>query len=94
MAEKTTVTLTKPLMRGKSEIKDVELREPTAGELRGLKLVDLLNLDINALVTLIPRISTPALTADELRGLSFAQITQLGGGIADFLADAAPSPQA
>lgn len=35
----------------------VEIREPTAGELRGIKLLDVLQLDAGAHAELIPRIT-------------------------------------
>jgi len=84
----STVQLSKPVTRGETEITSVTLREPRAGELRGLKLTDIVQLDVTALITLVPRISDPALTPDEVAGLSPRDFTQLGGAVVGFFAPA------
>lgn len=63
-----TVTLSRPLKRGDDEIKTVELREPSAGELRNLDNFDVLRMNVTAHRTLVPRISN--LTANEFDMLS------------------------
>jgi len=40
-----------PLKRGETEIKSVELIKPTAGSLRGVRLADLCQSDVDALLT-------------------------------------------
>lgn len=40
-----------------SDGREIELREPMAGELRGIKLLDVLQLDVSAHAELVPRIS-------------------------------------
>ncbi|MCX4116976.1 phage tail assembly protein [Aeromonas rivuli] len=57
------VTLSRPVKRGEAEISTVELREPSAGELRGLDNFDVLRMNVGAHRTLIPRISN--ITANE-----------------------------
>lgn len=42
------------------------LRKPLAGELRGLKLVDVMRFDMASHIVLLPRITEPALMPDEL----------------------------
>ena len=79
------VTLDTPIKRGKEEIKEITLRKPKSGELRGLALADVLNMDVNALNTLLPRISSPMITKDEAQNLDPADLVQLGGEIAGFL---------
>ncbi|MBK1725726.1 phage tail assembly protein [Halorhodospira neutriphila] len=71
-----TVTLGTPIQRGDQEIDTVQLRQPTAGELRGLNLVDVVQLEAGALITLLPRITDPGLTDAEVAGL----------GVTDFMA--------
>jgi len=80
-----TIELDTPLKRGNKTIKDITLRRPKAGELRGLSMTDLLNLDVNATITLLPRISQPALTEAELRDMDASEIANLGGAVVDFL---------
>tara|TARA_R110002012_G_scaffold321621_2_gene550171 strand:- start:11398 stop:11748 length:351 start_codon:yes stop_codon:yes gene_type:complete len=80
-----TVTLDTPLMRGKTEVTEIQFRKPNAGELRGVSLTDLLQMQTDALVTVIPRISLPSLTATEVRTMDVADLVQCGGEIISFL---------
>lgn len=80
-----TVTLDQIITRGKETITAVTLRKPKAGELRGLALSDILNLDVNAISTLLPRISSPIITKDEVLNMDPADLVQIGGEIAGFL---------
>ena len=65
-----TLTLSKAVTRDGKPVTAITLREPSAGELRGIKLFDLVQGDTGALIDLLPRISTPALTKQEALGLS------------------------
>lgn len=65
--ETRTAPLKNPIKRGEKEIKQVELREPGAGELRGLDNFSVLRMDVNAHRTLVPRISN--ITANEFDAL-------------------------
>ena len=80
-----TITLETPLKRGDQAITSISLRKPAAGELRGIALADLLRLDVAALITVLPRITTPTLTADEALRLDPADLTACGLEIASFL---------
>lgn len=79
------VTLDTPIQRGKDTITEVTLRKPKSGELRGLALADVLNMDVNALSTLLPRITQPIITKDDVQNLDPADLVQLGGEVAGFL---------
>jgi len=85
MSKSNTITLDQPIKRGDSEITEVELRKPVSGELRGLNLTDLLQMDVNALQRVLPRISTPTLTDAEVAALDPADLMQLGAVVAGFL---------
>lgn len=61
-----TLTLKSPIIRDSQEIHEVELREPRAGDLRGIKLLDLFQSDPAAVIELLPRISTPTLYKHEV----------------------------
>ncbi len=78
------VTLDQPVVRGKDSVKEITLRKPKSGELRGLSLSDLLNLDVNAITTLLPRISSPMITKDEVPEMDPADLVQIGGEISNF----------
>lgn len=80
-----TVTLDTPITRGETKIEAVTLRKPSAGELRGTSLQDLVNLDVNALSKVLPRISNPTLTEAEVARMDPADLVQLGATFAGFL---------
>ncbi len=86
MTHQTVVTLDTPLKRGEQTIRMIELRKPRAGELRGVSLFDLMRMDVAALQTVLPRISTPALTAHDVNQLEPADLFQLAAEVAAFLA--------
>lgn len=80
-----SVTLDRPLKRDTQTIDTLTLREPASGELRGLSLTDLLNLDVDALQTLLPRITQPSITKQEVAKLAPSDLVQLGAKVANFL---------
>ncbi|EJO59507.1 hypothetical protein FEP39_00566 [Burkholderia multivorans] len=80
-----TYELDTPIVRGSQTITSVTLRKPNAGELRGVSLSDLVNLDVAALSKVLPRISTPTLTDRDVFNLDPADLVQLGGIFSGFL---------
>ncbi|MCK0744120.1 phage tail assembly protein [Chromohalobacter nigrandesensis] len=80
-----TVELDTPIQRGEQIIDSITLRKPSAGELRGVNLADVLQMQTDALIKLIPRLSTPSLTDKEAGRLDPADLVQCGGEIAGFL---------
>lgn len=81
-----TVELDTPIVRGNTTITTLNLRKPTAGELRGVKLMDLANMDVSALVTVLPRITIPSILKQEVEKMDPADLTELGTEVALFLA--------
>lgn len=90
------INLDTPIVRGELTIDVVEVRKPKSGALRGLSLSALLNLDYGALETLLPRITNPILSKQDVAELDPSDLTQLGSEVMDFLlpkdAKAALSP--
>jgi hypothetical protein len=80
-----TVILDTAIQRGKSQIDSLTLRKPCSGELRGVHLVDLLNLDVAALLKVLPRITSPSITATEAAGMDPADLLACGNKVAHFL---------
>jgi hypothetical protein len=80
-----TVTLDTPIKRGEQTIDKVTLRKPSSGELRGTSLSALVNLDVEALQKVLPRITSPMLTEADVARLDPADLVQLGGMFAGFL---------
>lgn len=80
-----TITLDEPLKRGEQTITSVSVRKPASGELRGVALSDLLNLEVNAVIKILPRVTSPSLTEQEVARLDPADLVQLGSKVAGFL---------
>lgn len=79
-----TVTLDYPIQRGEQVISAVKLRKPNAGELRGIKLADLLQIDVSAMAALLPRITEPTLTTADVNKLDPADLVAIGTLAAGF----------
>lgn len=79
------ITLETPIKRGETIIDSIELRRPGAGELRGLKLADVLQLDVDAAIKLLPRITSPALISEEVARMDPADLLQCASKVAGFL---------
>lgn len=80
-----TVELETPIKRGDTEIKQVDVIKPTAGSLRGVRLADLCQSDVDALLTVLPRITSPSLTKPECNNLDPVDLISLGGKVIGFL---------
>lgn len=80
------ITLDNPIVRDGQKIEQITVRKPVSGELRGVSLVDLAQMEVSALQKVLPRITTPALTAVDLNNMDPADLTQLGITVAGFLA--------
>lgn len=80
----TTITLQTPIQRGTTTIAEINLRKPTAGELRGLSMAELLRMEVGAVCALLPRISQPTLTPAEVNSLDPADLFELGTEAASF----------
>lgn len=78
------IILDEPLARGDQTLTEVTLRRPASGELRGLNLQDVMSLDVAALQKLLPRITTPALTEQDIANLTPADLLEIGSETAAF----------
>lgn len=87
MSKDYTVPLTAPIVRGKSSITEVAITPvlKQAGSLRGLKAYDVLTSNYDALAILLPRVTAPALTADEIARMDTWDFCQLANAVVDFL---------
>ncbi|MBC7907026.1 MAG: phage tail assembly protein [Rhodospirillaceae bacterium] len=80
-----TITLTKPLKRGEETITEIVLREPEgAGELRGIKLIDVQQGDVATILLLTKRLTTTPLSQDEINRIGPADLCKLTSEITDF----------
>ena len=78
------VILDTPITRGTDEIKEIELREPKGGDLRGLSLIDLSRGDMDSLLILVPRISSPFLTKTDMEGMTAPDLAEMMRVLRDF----------
>ena len=85
LPDDNTVILDTPIRRGNNTIDSITLRKPNSGELRGVSLAELLNMDVASLLKVLPRISTPTLTAVELASMDPADLFILGNKVSGFL---------
>lgn len=80
-----TVTLDTPIVRGSQTITEILLRKPNSGALRGVSLVELLQMDVLSLRKVLPRITTPSLTDHELGNMDPADLFACGKEVSAFL---------
>ncbi|QXH77430.1 phage tail assembly protein [Pseudomonas salmasensis] len=85
LADDNTVVLDTPIRRGTTTIDSITLRKPNSGELRGVSLSELLQLDVNSLIKVLPRLSTPSLTSIEVTSMDPADLVALSLKITGFL---------
>nr|MDT0527341.1 phage tail assembly protein [Streptomyces sp. DSM 41633] len=64
-----TVPLDHPLTRGDQKIDKLQLRKPTAGDMRGLSLARLGAMEVDEMRKLLPRITMPPLTDAEVMSI-------------------------
>lgn len=84
MPDTRTIKLEQPIKRGEQEFTSVSIRKPASGELRGLSLMQLSQLDYATLETLIPRISDPRLDKAEVQQLDPADFMAIGAEVMEF----------
>ncbi|CAM3415689.1 hypothetical protein GCM10016272_01630 [Psychrobacter glaciei] len=81
-----TVEFDNPIIRGNLTIAEVNINKPKTGALRGLSLADLLKLDVDTVIKLVPRVSTPPLTENEVAALDPADFLSISTAVVGFFA--------
>lgn len=79
------VELDTPILRGKTEITSVTVRKPQSGALRGTRLQALMDMDVNAMMVVLTRVTSPALTAQEINEMDPADLLSLSVEVVSFL---------
>lgn len=87
-----TVTLETPLVRGEQSISTLTLTKPKSGNLRGVSLADLLKLDVDTIIKVVPRISSPSLTEHEVAELDPADLVKVSTAVVGFFVPASEKP--
>ncbi|EHD23651.1 MULTISPECIES: hypothetical protein [Brenneria] len=90
-----TIALTASIKRKSGDVNQVEITDAIkqAGSLRGLRLGDVINLDFDAVSTLLTRVTAPALTLPEIASLPTSDFVRLNEALVPFLAPQAPAEQ-
>ena len=91
MTKIALVTLDQPIVRGETSIPTLQIRKPGPGELRGLSLRTLCEADADAMLALLPRITMPPLTDDEVAALDLADFVECCNQVAGFLPQRGPN---
>lgn len=87
MSSKTAkVRLDEPVKLGGADVVEFTVTAPRAGQLRGVKVAEILMMDASAHIRLIPRIAKPILTEADVAALSAADLTAFMSAIVPFFA--------
>ncbi|HDT5144862.1 TPA: phage tail assembly protein [Klebsiella michiganensis] len=85
MSKENVVILDKPLKRADQEIKEITLLKPQAGTLRGVSLAAVANSEVDALIKVLPRMTLPSMTEQEVAALDLPDLVALAGKVVGFL---------
>lgn len=80
-----TIDLDEPIMMGETKITQLVIRKPNVRALQGVKIADLLQGDVSAICTVLPKVSSPTLTKQQIEQLEPADLAQIGGVMMTFL---------
>ncbi|HDR1103016.1 TPA: phage tail assembly protein [Pasteurella multocida] len=79
------IALSVAIQRGDQEIKEVQVLKPTVPALKGLKMFDVLQVDVNAMEILLPRITVPKLHKSDFAQMAVEDFTELATAAVSFL---------
>lgn len=84
-----TITLTTPIVRGDTTISEITVNKPKVGALRGLSLADVVKMETDTMLKLIPRVTIPALAEHEVSDMDLPDYTAVTTEIINFFAPTA-----
>jgi len=85
-ADPNTVTLSEPPTVDGKKVTKVTLRKPNSGELRGLNLANIMQMDVSTMIRLLPRITTPPLDEAQVAALPPEDLMDLASRTVVFFA--------
>lgn len=80
-----TVQLEQPIQFGGDTITEITIRKPNVKALSGVSLQAIYQHDVNALIKVLPRVTTPPLTSQQVMDLDPVDFAELGGHLVTFL---------
>lgn len=82
------ILLEEPIIRGTGDaaqkIESIQIRNPGAGELRGINLESLVHMNVDDIITILPRISVPPISDLEAANLSGGDLIDVGYELTSF----------
>lgn len=78
------ITLDVPIQRGETSIEKLTLHKPNAGALRGVSVRAVLDMDVDTIIKVVPRVSDPKITDQEAARLDLADLAQAGLVLSSF----------
>nr|DAN41982.1 MAG TPA: tail assembly chaperone [Caudoviricetes sp.] len=79
------ITLSAPILRGDKQISEITVNKPTVPALKGLKMFDVLQMDVDALQVLLPRVTQPVLHKSDFATMEVVDFTELSAVAVGFL---------
>lgn len=81
-----TIALKHPIPYGEKALEELTLRKPMAGDLRGVKLRGIHDMDVDTVLTVTTKITTTPVTIGQLAALDPADLLALTEAVSDFFA--------
>lgn len=78
------ISLSKPLVFGDAKIEQLTLRRPSAGDLRGIKVQGIIDMDVNTILALLPRISLTPLAPSTVADIDPADLVSVCEALSGF----------
>lgn len=79
------IELDEPIKRGDTEITSVTIRKPNSGALRGVRLQALMEMDVNSMTEVLPRLTDPSLTKPEIGAMPPGDLLNMSIEVVNFL---------
>ena len=79
-----TIQLSRPIQQGDQTVDEIKLRDPKAGDMMGIKLSQVMNMDAAHCLPLLERINDNGLMQADLLGLHCFDLAELMGQLVDF----------
>lgn len=84
--DSNTVTLDQPIKRGDQMITAITVVPPSgSGALRGTRISELMQMNVDAMAVVLPRVTSPTLTQQDVYALAPADLVQLSTKVMLFL---------
>jgi len=75
------ITLQTSIEINGDDVTEITVRSPGAGELRGLSLAALADLEVDTVLKILPRVTSPTISEEDGESLSLIDMLKIGGSI-------------